>query len=79
MVPAKSGNREKIGKFVMGLEVGQGKMKYLKFHVAGFPVNREIYNTKTFLHPKIYKLLTKLAPLAYMPSPIHAVLVTITG
>ena len=58
MVPAKSGNREKIGKFVMGLEVGQGKMKYLKFHVAGFPVNREIYNTKTFLHSKIFKLLS---------------------
>ena len=29
MVPAKSGNREKVGKFVMGRKVGQGKMKYM--------------------------------------------------
>ena len=27
MVPSKSGNWEKVGKFVMGREVGQGKMK----------------------------------------------------
>ena len=34
MVPAKSGNREKIGKFVMGLEVGQGKMKYMYLKIS---------------------------------------------
>ena len=30
MVPAKSGNLEKVEKFVMGREVGQGKNKILK-------------------------------------------------
>ena len=35
-------------------EIGPTK----KIHIAGFPVNREIYNTKTFLHSKIYKLLS---------------------
>ena len=30
MVPAKSENREKVGKFVVGREVGQGKIKYLQ-------------------------------------------------
>ena len=79
MVPAKSGNWEKVGKFVMGGEVGQGKIKYLKISCFRVLSHREIYNTKTFLNPKIYKLLTNLAPLAYMPSPIHAVLVIITG
>ena len=29
-VPTKSGNREKVGNFMLGREVGQGKMKYLK-------------------------------------------------
>ena len=60
-------------------KLGKGKWNTWKFHVAGFPVNRDIYNIKTFLHSKIYKLLTNFAPLAYMPSPIHAVLVIITG
>ena len=39
-------------------KLGKGKWNTEKFHVAGFPVNREIYNTKTFLHSKIYKLLS---------------------
>ena len=38
MVPAKSGNREKVGKFVMGREVGQRKMKYLKISCCGVPI-----------------------------------------
>ena len=79
MVPAKLGNQEKVGKYVMGREVGQRKMKYLKISCFRVPSQPQIYNIKTFLHPKIYKLLTNLAPLAYMPSPIHAVLVIITG
>ena len=51
MVPAKSGNREKIGKFVMGLEVGQGKMKYLKisgWRVSSQPGNIQHQNVLTF-------------------------------
>ena len=51
MVPAKSGNREKIGKFVMGLEVGQGKMKYLKIsccRVPSQPGNIQHQNVLTF-------------------------------
>ena len=84
MVPAKLGNREKIGKFVMGREVEQRKMKYLKISCCRVPSqlgNRSIQhqNVLTKLHPKIYKLLTNFAPLAYMSSPIHAVLVIITG
>ena len=37
MVPAKLGNREKVGKFVMGREVGQRKMKYLKISCCRVP------------------------------------------
>ena len=78
MVPAKSGNREKVGKFVMGREVGQGKMKYLKIsccRVPSQPENIQLQNALTC----ILKCTSYLAPLAYMPSPIHAVLVIITG
>ena len=50
MVPANSGNLEKIGKFVMGLEVGQVKMKYLKISCCRVPSQPGNYNTKTFLH-----------------------------
>ena len=58
---------------------GSGKWNTLKFHVAGFPVNRKIYNTRTFLHPKIYKLLSAVGLYALRLPPIHAVLVIITG
>ena len=38
MVPAKSGNREKVGKYVMGREVGQRNMKYLKISCCRVPL-----------------------------------------
>ena len=41
MVPAKSGNLEKVGKFVLGREVGQGKMKYLKISCCRVPSQSE--------------------------------------
>ena len=74
MVPAKSGNREKVGKFVIGREVGQGKMKYLQISCCRVPGK---YNTPERSY--ILKCTSYLAPLAYMPSPIHAVSVIITG
>ena len=41
MVTAKSRNREKVGKFVMGRGVGQGKMKYLKISFCRVPSQPE--------------------------------------
>ena len=41
MVPAKSENREKVGKSVKGREVGQGKMKYLKISCCRVPSQPE--------------------------------------
>ena len=71
MVPAKSGNQEKIGKFVMGREVGQRENEILKnFMLQGSQ------STGKYTTPKrsyILKSTSYLAPLAYMPSPIHAV------
>ena len=84
MVPAKRVNREKIGKFVMGLEVGQWKMKYLKNEILKNFMLQGFQSTGKYTTPKRSYILKStsymyLAPLAYMPSPIHALLVTITG
>ena len=78
MVPAKSGNREKVRKFVTGREDGQGKMKYLKILCCRVP--SQLGNNYTTLgRSYILKCTSYLALLAYMPSPIHAILVIITG
>ena len=72
MVPAKLGNWEKVGKFMMGRE--NEILKNLMLQGS--------QSTRKYTTPKRsynLKCTSYLAPLAYMPSSIHAVLVIITG
>ena len=77
MVPAKLGNQEKVGKFVMGWKGWARENEILKnFMLQGFQSTGK-YTTPERSYS--LKCTSYVAPLAYMPSPIHAVLVIITG